>query len=516
MTIVYAAPTLRHASPEFLQTPTSGVIWAFDLQTAVNKACPGDEVVLLPGRYSTPAVLHRSGRVDAPITLRAAERGTVILDGGRAPMDGSLGGMDPLDADFAMLRLFGADHWVIQDLRFEQCWPTCIYMRCATHVTVRNCDAEGGRYFVYLRQSRVSPTHHITLRGCKWVQDAAFDMWRGNLTWNDVKGYTKVDATYFNGAFLGGFDVAGRIVVRDCDIRHAFNAIRLDMRDEHVSGAPVSQRNRDVAIFDNSFSFIRDNAVEPEVGAQNWRVFNNLFYAVHGAISLDLVASRDLFIVGNRVLNDHRAGVVLENGDDGQPNQGGKLFKFFKPEPDKVPSPRRGLWSLYNSALTRTAYAKKGITRHLHDAFSLLGMLPQWYPQSTEKVRNPFDRFDWRNVIIEGMISDAQGFPGVYRTGDTHLDGIGVTRVFVPTQGSRPTQPSLGQVLGGWDGVLEAAPEVAVRRSRPLRLETAEGPLVIPGDRPIGAQDIDDLGLRHWRDPWPDGPPGAQSDGAAG
>lgn len=100
MTIVYAAPTLRHASPEFLQTPTSGVIWAFDLQTAVNKACPGDEVVLLPGRYSTPAVLHRSGRADAPITLRAAERGTVILDGGRAPM-----GMGHLGAWIRWMRI---------------------------------------------------------------------------------------------------------------------------------------------------------------------------------------------------------------------------------------------------------------------------------------------------------------------------------------------------------------------------------------------------------------------------
>lgn len=510
MATIYAAPTLRPAFPPNSENASEKIVWAFDLQSAINKARPGDEVVLLPGRYTNSVVIRVSGSADAPIILRPSVAGSAILDGLRAPTDANLGGIDPLDADFAMLRLFTADHWIIEGMQFVNCWPSCVYMRSARHITLRDCSAEGGRFFTYLRQSPADPTHHITIQRCRWVQDPSFDMWRGALTWNDIKGYSMVNAAYLNGAFLGGFDVAGRLVVRDCDIRHAFNAIRLDMRGENVDDHPVSLRNRDVAIFDNRFSFIRDNAIEPEVGAQNWRIFNNRFYAVHGAISLDQVSSRDLFIVGNMTLNDHRPGVFQVNGDDGQPSQGGKLFKFLRPN-DGEPRPRKGLWSLYNSALTRTSYAKKGVTRHLHDAFSLLGVLPQWHPQSVEKVRDPFDRLEWENVKIEGMISDADGFPDKYRKAEGMLDGIGVEQVFEPAQGSTPLDPALGQSLGGWDGVLTPVFDVAKRRTRTLRLETADGDLVIPGNLPFGALDVADFGLRNWRDPWPEGPPGQGS-----
>lgn len=506
MAIIYAAPTRRPASPPRKEDPYGDMTWAFDLQTAVGKARPGDAVILLPGVYTSGVALHRSGTANEPIILRPAIPGTVMLDGLRAPTDKTLGGIDVLDEDFAFLRLFKADHWIITGLQFRNCWPSCIFMRSARHITIRDCAAEGGRFFTYLRQSPEDPTHHITLQGCHWVQDPGFDMWRGTLTWNDVKGYTMVDATYLNGAFLGGFDVAGRIVVRDCDIRHAFNGIRLDMRGQHVDGRPISQRNRDVAIFDNRFSFIRDNAVEPEVGAQNWRVFNNQFYAVHGVISLDNVASRDLFIIGNTVLNDHRPGVFRVNGDDAQPGQGGKFFKFLRPK-DGHAQPRKGLWSLYNSLLMRSSYVKKGVTGHVHDAYSLMGMLPQWWPQSKAKVRDPFKGLKWDNVRIEGMVSDARDFPDDYRDPAGTLEGTGVEQVFAPAEGSTPSDPDMAQALGGWDGVLTPRADVAALRSRELRLDPVAGDMLIPGDLPLGAQDISAFGLGHWREAWPDGSP---------
>ncbi len=295
--------------------------------------------------------------------------------------------------------------------------------------------------------------------------------------------------------------------MRGCDIRHAFNAIRLDMRPgpDHIAyGAdgPEVARNRDVAIYDNHFSFIRDNAVEPEKGAQNWRFFNNRFYGVHGVISVDQVASRDLFIVGNWLLNDHRPGLIKANGDDGQNPQGGKFLKLFKPETGKEPQARAGFWCLYNSMLMRTSYVKRGATAHLHDAFSLMGMLPQWHPQSAAKQRHPFKGLEWSGVNIEGMVSDAVGFPHAYRSKKGLLDGVGVAQVFDPALGSTPARPAMDRTLGGWDGALRPTLDVGGRRSRSLRLETALGPIIVPGDKPLGAQDIAALGLAHWRDPW--------------
>ncbi len=515
MATIYSAPTLRPAFPPNSEKAGEKTVWAFDLQTAINKARPGDEVVLLPGRYTTCAVIRVSGEADAPITLRPAIAGSVVLDGLRAPTDFTLGGIDPLDADFAMLRFFRADHWIIEGMQFVNCWPSCIYMRSARHVTVQDCTAEGGRFFTYLRQSPSDPTHHITIQSCRWVQDPSFDMWRGALTWDDIKGTTEVNATYLNGAFLGGFDVAGRLVVRDCDIRHAFNAIRLDMREKHVDDRPVSLRNRDVAIFDNRFSFIRDNAIEPEKGAQNWRIFNNRFYCAHASFSQDQVRSRDMFYFVNTILNDHRPGLIAPDGKSLQSAQGGKIHKWFKPEdPDKngkikEPAPRRGFWSILNAVQTRTSYAKTAWTRHWHDAFTVLGLYPTMHPQSVNDPRHPLQAITWDGVTIDGFVTDDIGFPRDYDRPHGHVLGTQVARAFHAPVFANGPMPNVSACLGGWDGLLIPTEEVTKMRTAALKLDTFDGVIELPADMPLGTSlDVADLGLAHWRDPWPDGPPG--------
>lgn len=526
MKTIFAAPTTRRHPPPHDDTPEKDRSWAFDLQTAINRAEPGDHVVLLPGRYHTPATIMRSGTANHLIKLYPETPGTVVLDGGRAPTDAHAGGMEPLDSDFAMLKVFWADHWQITGLTFANCWPTCIYARSARHITVSGCEATGGRYFMYLRQKRSAPTHHITVQDCAWVQDPTFDMWRGALTWHDVKASTNPDAntsndaSYYNGAFLGGFDVAGRIIVRRNDIRHAFNGIRLDMRGDDilegpdVDDGPVVPRNRDVAIYDNTFSFIRDNAVEPEVGAQNWRVFGNLIYGAHAAFSQDQVRSRDMFYIGNRILNDHRAGPVKADGADAQQPQGGRIFKWFKPERDgdgnhtKFPVTRRGFWSLFNLVQTRTSYVKKGWTRDWDDRFTVLGIYPKQHPHSGGPDRNPFDKVEWEDITVEGMVTDDAVFGPKYTPPKGRVETRFVEAAFEPPKGTNPTDPKLDARLGGWDGNLVPTADAQSEPSTELKLATADGPLVIPGGQRLGPVDVDDLGLGHWRDDWPDGPPG--------
>ncbi|WP_299693344.1 right-handed parallel beta-helix repeat-containing protein [uncultured Tateyamaria sp.] len=503
MAVIHAAPSMRH-----YQRSATGGGWAYDLQTAVNKARPGDTVLLLPGRYHLPVTIALSGRDGAPITLRAEAPGSAILEGGARADAGRQGELTPLDNDFAMIRIFFADHIVLEGLAFENCWPTAIYMRAARHITVRRCTGVKSRFFAYARQQAPDHlTHHLTFEGCTWVQDADHLMWTGQFDWDEikgnhqktgpVKGRVAFDASYFNGAFFGCFDIAGKVIIRDCHISHAFNAIRMDMRRGGIGDGPNMDRNRDVAIYDNTFSFIRDNAIEPEKGAQNWRVFNNRFYAVHATISLDRVASRDVFIIGNTILNDHRPG-FLNGAAEAQAGQGGRIFKFVR-KSDAAPSPRQGLWSLYNSVQTRTSYAKASITAQWDDGYTMLGLFAADHPEQPGPPRAAFPKFNWtEGVRVFGMVTDDPTFD-TYPAGN--VSGHGVDQVFaVPVfaQGAR----DLSKPLGGWDGAL--VPVSAVPLSDPVSLSIDADKHDLPGGLKPGAQDVAALGLGHWRGDWPD------------
>lgn len=489
MTVYFAAPTYRVMKAD-LTDPTH----ADDLQTALNRAQPGDEVHLLPGRYVTPVVFGGSGEEGALIRIRPAGKGEVILDGGRTREQGRNGMMDPLDGDFAFLRLFRASHLVIEGLSFENCWPTAIYMRGCHHITLRNCTGTGSRFFAYARQFDTAPCHDLLLEKIRWVQDPDFDMWDGRVTWPQVKGAPgHYDASFFNGAMFGSFDIQGNVTIRDCDISHAFNAIRMDMRERHIDPrGPEIGRNRNVAIYNNRIAFVRDNAVEPEAGAQNWYVYNNSFYNIHATFSTDAVAMRDVFYVGNTILNDRRPGLP------GQLNQGGKIFKFLGPEdkaPGETPRPRRGLWSLFNSVQTRTAYAKKGRTSEWNDGYTMLGLYAVNYPEDQSKARVALDRIDWNDRIrVFGMISTEKDFPGKYKDGNVSGQGD-LEAVFDLPGFSR----DLSLPLGGWDGELPRCKDLPDLRSEELVIERAEGPdLVFPAGLIAGAHPIEVFGLEGW------------------
>ncbi|WP_415920282.1 chondroitinase-B domain-containing protein [Tateyamaria sp. SN6-1] len=509
MAEIYAAPEMRHHNRSH-----AGGDWAYDLQTAINKARPGDTVVLLPGRYYLPATIAQSGTRKRPITLKAQVPGQAVFDGGERADAGRQGDLTPLDGDFAMLRIFFADHIVLEGLRFENCWPTAIYMRAARHITVRKCSGQKSRFFAYARQQAPDRlTHHLTFEDCTWVQDPDHLMWTGQFDWDEVKAnrFSSLDskrrvefnASYFNGAFFGCFDIAGKVIIRRCAISHAFNAIRMDMRRSCIGRGPNMARNRDVAIYDNTFSFIRDNAIEPEKGAQNWRVFNNRFYAVHAAFSLDLVTTRDFLVVGNVILNDHRAG-LLNGSTEAQAGQGGRIFKFVRSS-DADPAPRKGLWSLYNSVQTRTSYAKKSTTAQWDDRYTLLGLYAAEHPEAPGEPRAAFSKFDWNTkVSIQGMVSDDGTFPKDYPP--DKVSGRRVDRVF-----ERPVfeydAHDLGKVLGGWDGTLVPVPDAVEALSQPVKLRLAGGVKhTLPGGLTPGAQDVDVLGLGDWRKDWDDEP----------
>ena len=107
-----------------------------------------------------------------------------------------------------------------------------------------------------------------------------------------------------NGAFFGSDDVRGSVVIRDNVIRHAFNAIRMDISNPLQEEMKKNETLRDgyntnVEIYRNRFEYIRDNIVEPEFSAANWWFYENTILNAHAWFSLDGLYGGDWFIFGN-------------------------------------------------------------------------------------------------------------------------------------------------------------------------------------------------------------------------
>lgn len=493
--IIHAAPETQ----EILCKTTTGKfrrVWAYELQTAINRAGPGDTVQLLPGRYTMPVVCPKSGKRDAPITIEGPKDGSAVLDGGQAAQDARNIGLKPLDGEFAFIKVTDARKLIFRNLTFKNNWPTAIYLRGAQDITVEYCAFLRGRFAIYARQGRETPTQRLLMDGCTWVQDPDHDMWRGHVKWEQVKHQDKsTDASHFNGAFFGSFDITGDITIRNCDISHAFNAVRMDMRrGEHVEetpdDGPAVARNRNVAIYNNTFSFIRDNAVEPEAGAENWFVLNNRFFNIHGTFSLDQVACRNMYYIGNTILNNRKP-------EQGQTDRsGGVIFKFFRAKAnDNAPplQPRKHLWSAFNSIQTRTSYVKKGSTMFWHDAYNVLGMYNADHPVKTAPPRAAFNKFRWDlgDVHVRGLVTNDPDYPAKYpadKITDEYMQLAGAPFDF------DDFEPDPQAVLGGWDGTLPKCKAVAALRTKALRVSRAGGkPFDFPPDLVPGAFDSADL-----------------------
>lgn len=494
MARIFAAPTTRLINQ---QSKGKENVWALDLQTVINKAQPGDVIELLPGDYVSPVIIAVSGIKGNPITIRGPKEGLARLDGGQTREQGRSGGMKPTDGDFAFIKIFHAEHIRIEGLEFDNCWPSSIFARSAQNIEIRNCRGRGSRYFLYARQTKQRNTKGITLDGVKWVQDQHFEMWEGKVTWKEVKAKPNyVDNSYFNGAMFGSFDIKGDVTIRNCEISHAFNAIRMDIRPKRIKGTrdtPRISRNQRVRIHDNKFSFIRDNAVEPEKGAEDWAVYNNHFFNCHAAISLDGVAIRDYLIIGNWFLNTMRPG-----GRPKQKNTGGKIFKFLAPPhltDDMEPAPRKGLWSVFNSVQARTNYAVEGRSAQWRDRYTLLGLYPKEHPVASAPLQQAFEFMTWTEKMkVTEMVTNEPCFPRKYATEGGKVSGRSVCGPIFEVD---PFTLDLSAPLGGWNGELTCANAVKGLMSSAFEIKrrTAES-LMFRSGLPYGASLISELGLK--------------------
>ena len=360
-------------------------------QAAVDMAQPGNTVQLLPGSYPDPIQINRGGRPDAVFTLRGPNSLDAYLDGGK-DRTSAVGDIAHSDSDFAFITITKASHIRLESLSFKNCWPTGIFLHGASHISVLRCHGVGAKHLIYAKEHqrflrKPSPSAFITLDNITWIQDPDKEMWTGSLTWNDVKGTTDTDGTFFNGALFGSFEISGPVCIVNCEVSHAFNGVRMDANTHSLT----ANRNRNILIRDNTFSFIRDNAIEPEKSAQNLWVVNNSFYNVHATFSLDRVAGQFWYFINNTVLN------VELPSTESDLNRGGKIYKFHQGNP----FPTQHFYSLHNSVSTRTSYAKKGKTNawtHANNAISICVSDTDPHCDPNRKMfKDDEHEFEWRD-----------------------------------------------------------------------------------------------------------------------
>lgn len=135
--------------------------WA-SLQYAVDRALPGDRIVVKKGIYLGKFVLNHGGAPGAPITLAAESPGAAILDGMKAR------------GDQAIIRLESAPYVVIDGFEIRWFAAAGIYIDRSAGVEVRHCDIWNahitkGRWEglgLFARRSPDMQVHHNTFYSC--------------------------------------------------------------------------------------------------------------------------------------------------------------------------------------------------------------------------------------------------------------------------------------------------------------------------------------------------------------
>ncbi|MFZ9449745.1 MAG: hypothetical protein ACO3CC_16440 [Alphaproteobacteria bacterium] len=323
-----------------------------DLQEAVDRAHPGDEILLLAGEHRPRATSRPGGRAGQPVVGRGEEGAHLVGPALPSPPDLFRMGIDGLPslATWAFLRILRCGHVVVRDLRMESCWPSGVYAEDAWDLAFEGCRIEGGSYPFFVRDTRIKDprSRGIVVRRCRWVQDTR--IWK-DLKWKDVH---HGDLEYLNGALLGTADVLGGIEFSGNVVEDAFNAMRFDITGQLRDGFPeeVARRNRDIFVFDNRFERIRDNVLEPESWAWNMHFHHNVVVDGHAPVSLDGVGGGFWYIYANQFRFLTRPGRPVR----GHSARSGKIIKLA----GYPAHPSRRWYFLSNSIFCRSAVLGDG------------------------------------------------------------------------------------------------------------------------------------------------------------
>lgn len=219
--------------------------------------------------------------------------------------------------------------WIeFENLHFKDCWLPAIYTADSKNIALKGSFIEGSSYAVF---AYVTPTWNKKDR--RWVTDpngSSGFVIKDNIWFQDTSGFgpgRKPECRelnvkescpgamwssipwgvthdtlneHMNGALFGAINIAGDVTIQGNVIRYAYNGIRMITDDVCEPGSNCfSNANKNVTVSANTFAYIRDNPVEPEGRAQNWRIHGNDIHNAHGWFSLDNVRDGPIYIWGN-------------------------------------------------------------------------------------------------------------------------------------------------------------------------------------------------------------------------
>jgi hypothetical protein len=356
-----------------------------DVHAAAARLKPGSKLHFKKARFPSPITINgKRGSQSKPIVIRgpsATVGSDIDFDGYREKANkladahqkaGSFPGVYFL-ADDAALALKDCQWVIIEDLRFENCWPTAIYLDNCQHIFIRRVSFRGGTFAI---GAAGSYTRHLLIEDCDWVQDldshGAADilsiranghtrsdlsstdcaLW-SKIPWKAVHGARKedgpvaikTDARAYDGDFFRAWTIAGYVIIRNNIIADAFNGVHL------FNQAAVSTETnfaRNVVIEDNWFIRVRDNAVEPEDFAWNWTIRRNKFIDCYMPFSFEMQTSGHFYVYGNLGWNIHVPGPEHDT------HASEALFKL--PEKHRADGPHyifNNTWVLFGSIVKK-------------------------------------------------------------------------------------------------------------------------------------------------------------------
>lgn len=316
----------------------------------------------------------------------------------------------------AALTLLYCRHVVLEDLHFENCWPTAVLIENCENVTIRNCSFRGGTFAI---AARGRLTRNLLIENCFWEQDRR--LWK-EIDWKKVHGddmanrratvEPESDWRGLDGDFFRSWGVAGQVVIRHNLIRDAFNAIHCLHHEDGIEG----QGLRNLLVENNFFLRIRDNTIEPEEASRNWVVRHNVFAENYRPFAFEDTGTGYFYIYGNVGWNFERPGPALDE------NTGVSLFKFGAETESDGPT-----YFFHNSWATSRDFAKKRGLRRLHSFNNaiqfikqdktLFGALPQAVAGSDDPEESRFTmRWGELDIRMDGDMIAHPLFPYGYRS----------------------------------------------------------------------------------------------------
>lgn len=313
------------------------------LQEAIDLASAGATIRLLPGIFDEPGVFDgKSGTSDKPIVLEGD--GGVTLDGGRMPFRPP--DDHPKFEHPAFLKIRKSDWIVVRDLAIQNAWSTAVYVEDSQHLHIGRVNFHGGTFAIFCRGKR---TRHVLIQRCAWSQDP--EIWQG-IRWKDIHVPPR-PRKELDGDFLRTVDVHGRFQISNNLIANAFNGIHFFA----TRSKKVGEVNNDVVIANNTFTHIRDNAIESEFQATNWWVYGNRIHNCHKWFAFENSRGGFWYVFSNTGWFDSKPGPPDDEFNGGGVLKTTKKTKWLNEGPFYV---------FHNSWYLRSAYMKKGLLDNFH------------------------------------------------------------------------------------------------------------------------------------------------------